>query len=265
MKGDKQMRILRFLGVAGFALAMYAMPCAAQNIPPGSYQQTCRNIQPNGNRLDAECQTRDGNWHRTSLNLDRCGSTITNDNGNLVCDQGYNNGYGYGNRPYRRGDRDNDADDRRGGWQGGGWQGNLPPGDYVQTCRSIRMNGDHMDAQCQKKDGGWRNTSLDNVSQCGGIVNNNGRLQCGSGGYYNNGYGYPNNSGYGYGNNGYGYNGNNPPGDYVQTCRNIQTNGNRLDAECQTRDGNWRRTSLNNLDRCNSPVANDNGHLVCGR
>jgi hypothetical protein len=250
------MRILRFLGLAVFALVAYAMPCAAQNIPPGSYQQTCRNIQVRGDHLNAECQTRDGSWRGTSLNdIDRCSGEIANDDGNLVCGQN-GNGYGYDNGQRHR-DYDND---RRDGWQGG-----YPPGDYVQTCRNIRMNGDHMDAQCQKKNGGWRNTSLDNVSQCGGIVNNNGRLQCGSGGYNNGGY-YGNNGGY-YGNGNYNsrWNGGNPPGDYVQTCRNIQTNGNRLDAECQTRDGNWRRTSLNNLDRCTGAVANDNGHLVCGK
>jgi hypothetical protein len=257
------MRILRLLGVATFALMVYAMPSAAQNIPSGSYQQTCRNIQTNGNMLYAECQTRNGDWRRSSVDINQCSSAIANDDGNLVCGQGYNNGYGYGNRPYRRGDNDNDADDRRGPYRQGGWQGGLPPGDYQQTCRNVQMNGDHMDAECQKKNGGWRRTSLDNVSQCGGIVNNNGRLQCGSGGYgYNNGY----RNGYGYGNNGYGrWNGGNPPGNYVQTCRNIQTNGNRLDAECQTRDGNWRHTTLNNLDRCTGDVANDNGHLVCGR
>lgn len=244
------MRYLKTLGVLVFAMMLWAMPGAAQSVPPGSYQQTCRNIQVRGDHLDAECQTRDGNWRRTSLNdLDRCSGEIANDDGNLVCGRG-NNGYGYNNGDRRR-DNDNDADNRRGGWQGG-----YPPGDYVQTCRNIRMNGDHMDAECQKKNGGWRNTALDNVSQCGGIVNNNGRLQCGSGGYNNGGYS---------GNYNNRWNGGNPPGNYVQTCRNIQTNGNRLDAECQTKDGNWRRTSLNNLDRCSGDVANDNGHLVCGR
>jgi hypothetical protein len=255
-----KMRYMKILGVLIFVMAVWALPCAAQSAPGGSYQQTCRNIQAYGNHMEAECQTRDGGWRRTSLDgINQCSGEIVNDDGNLTCGRGNygyannGNGYGWGNGRRHR----NNA----------GWQNGYPQGDYVQTCRNIRMNGDHMDAECQKRDGGWRNTSLDNVSQCGGIVNNNGRLQCGSGGYgfggYNNG-GYTGGYNGGYYNNGR-WNGGNPPGNYVQTCRNITTNGNRLDAECQTRDGNWRRTSLNNLDRCTGDVANDNGHLVCGR
>jgi hypothetical protein len=254
------MRCLTIAGVIAFALVLSAIPCAAQwqgNIPPGDYAQTCRNIQTDGNTLRAECQTRDGDWRRTSLDhLDQCGGGIINNDGHLQCGAGNGNGYGYPNR-----DRDNDNDR---GYRGN-WQGNVPPGDYVQTCRNIRANGNHLDAECQKTSGGWRRTSLDNIDQCsGGIINNNGRLQCGAG----NGYGYPNRD-RGYDNDNDrdrrgNWQGNLPPGDYAQTCRNVTANGNRLDAECQKRDGNWRRTSLD-LDRCNSPIANDDGRLVCGR
>jgi hypothetical protein len=251
------MRCLTMVGVVAFALALCAIPCAAQwqgNIPPGDYAQTCRNIHTNGNTVEAECQTRDGNWRRTSLdNIDQCGGGLVNVDGHLTCGSG-GNGYGY---PDRRRDHDNDADDR--GYRGR-WQGGIPPGDYAQTCRNIRTNGNRLEAECQKRNGKWRRTSLDNVDQCSGVVNNDGRLTCGTGGY---GYGYPDRDR----DNGYrgGWQGNAPGGSYTQTCRNIRTNGNTLEAECQTRDGNWRRTSLNDIDRCGSAIANDDGHLVCGR
>jgi hypothetical protein len=223
------------------------MPGIAQSIPPGSYQQTCTDINVvNGSTLAARCQDTSGNWRSTRLtNIQDCSGEIVNDNGSLRCGKN-GNGF-YGNNYY-------------GGYQSG-YGRDLPPGDYVQTCRNIRAYGNSVEAECQKKEGGWRKTSLNNLDQCsGGLVNNDGHLTC-SGGY---GYG---NGGYGYGNGGYqgGYQNGLPPGDYVQTCRNMRMDGNRLEAECQKREGGWRRTSLNNVDQCGSPIANDNGHLVCGR
>jgi len=240
-----------FLGVI---LLLCALPCAAQyqGGPGGDYVQTCRDIRTHGNTLDAVCQTRDGDWRRTSLHdIDQCNSGISNDDGHLVCGRG-GYGYGYGNPS--------------GNYQGN-YEGGLPRGDYVQTCRKERMHGSRLDAECQKRDGHWRKTSLDDADQCpGGILNDDGHLRCGTGGYgynngrYNNGY----DNGYDGGYRG-GYQGNAPAGSYTQTCRNIRTDGNRLEAECQTRDGDWRRTSLNDIDRCTSAIANDDGHLVCPR
>jgi hypothetical protein len=125
-------------------------------------------------------------------------------------------------------------------WQGSG----LPYGDYQQTCRNIRNDGHRLDATCQKRDGSWRNTSL-NYRYCqGSIVNDDGRLRCSGGG--------------GYGDR---WRGGVPPGTYQQTCRNIRIDGNRLTATCQKRNGEWRDTSLKNFSYCR--IENDNGHLRC--
>ncbi|HEY6968856.1 MAG TPA: CVNH domain-containing protein [Candidatus Angelobacter sp.] len=221
------MRYLTMVALIMFLL-FACVSGGAQSIPSGSYQQTCTDMRVlNNYTLVARCQDTSGRWLSTQLNLQGCGGEIINDNGSLRCGSGgYSGGYG----------------------QGGYWQGGYPPGDYVQTCRNIRSYGNTLQAECQKRNGGWRRTSLD-ISQCsGGIINNDGNLTCGYGYYRGNWYG----GGY-------------PPGDYVQTCRNIRTYGNRLDAECQKRNGGWRRTSLDNIDQCSSPIANDNGHLVCGR
>jgi hypothetical protein len=167
-----------------------------------------------------------------------------NDNDRNAYESGYNQGYPqYGNSQYQN-----------------GYNNGLPSGDYVQTCRNIRDSGNRLDATCQKRNGGWRTTSLTNVNRCtGGIANNDGRLVCGTG--YNNGYsnGYRNNNGYG---NGYG---SAPGGTYSQTCRNIRTSGNTLYADCETRNGDWRSTSLDNTNQCRNAIANDNGHLVCSK
>lgn len=241
------MRNATIVGTVTFFLALCAIPGLAQDdddrrgsIPRGDYVQSCRNIHIRGDRLVAECQERDGDWRRTSLDdFNRCSGEIVNNNGNLVCAQGQA-GYGYGDR--REGRRD--------------WQNGLPPGDYVQTCRNIHMEGDRLEAQCQERDGDWRRTSLDDVDRCSGaIVNNNGNLVCAQG---QAGYGYDN----GRRN---GWQGGIPSGTYTETCRNIHVDGDRLLAECQERDGDWRQTSLDDFQRCTSAPANDNGRLVCGR
>lgn len=240
------MRNATIVGIFTLVLALCAIPCAGQSIPAGSYQQSCRNVYAQGDRLQAECQTREGRWLRTTLDdVDSCRGEIVNTDGNLTCAQG-------GNRDWR---------DRRGNGQGrSGWQNGLPPGDYVQTCRNISMNGDQLQAECQKRDGDWRRTSLNDVDRCTGyIANDNGRLICPQG----------QGSGYGYGNGDrdrdYGYRGRIPAGTYSQTCRNVSVQGDRLVAECQKRNGDWRQTSLDDFQRCTSAPANDNGKLVCGR
>jgi hypothetical protein len=131
-------------------------------------------------------------------------------------------------------------------------QGGLPYGSYRQSCQNIKINGDTLSAHCQKVDGGGRNSSID-FRSCQGseIINDNGNLRCGGGG-----------SGQGY-RGATGWQGGLPPGDYKRTCQNMRVNGNKLFATCQTADGGWRDTSLNNFNLCHTSIANDNGNLRC--
>jgi hypothetical protein len=58
----------------------------------------------------------------------------------------------------------------------------------------------------------------------------------------------------------------NPPaGSYQQSCRNISTNGGTLTAQCRTRSGAWRNTSLPNYHQCVGDIQNQNGQLRCNR
>lgn len=152
---------MRKIIIPTFAISMLLLltkPGIGQ-LPPGDYKQTCREMRSNGTELVARCQKVDGGWRNTSINFRSCNGPIINDNGNLRCGQGgRGSGYGYG-RP--------------------GWQGGLPPGDYRRTCQNIQMNGDRLNATCQKRSGGWRNTSLKNAYNCSsGIVNDDGNLRC---------------------------------------------------------------------------------------
>lgn len=134
-------------------------------------------------------------------------------------------------------------------------QSGLPAGDYKQTCQNMRSDGARVYATCQKRNGGWRKTSLNYRGCRGPVINDDGNLRCGQGG-----------SGYGYSNGAYGgWQGQLPPGDYKRTCQNMRVNGDRLDATCQSRGGGWHDTSLNNVYACRTGIVNDDGNLRCER
>jgi hypothetical protein len=116
----------------------------------------------------------------------------------------------------------------------------LPRGSYRETCREIRVRGDMLFARCQTISGRWMRSSLDDIGRCvGEIVNDDGRLQCGRRPWQ-------------------------AAGAYVQTCAPIYVNGDMLRARCQTRDGRWVWTSLNDFDHCREGIVNINGQLRCG-
>jgi major membrane immunogen (membrane-anchored lipoprotein) len=125
-------------------------------LPPGDYQQSCRDIRSNGSQLIATCRKQDGSWRNTSLDTVSCRGNVVNDDGQLRCASG--------------------------GSYGGGWQGGyqaVPPGDYQKTCQNIYINNGDLVASCQKSDGSWKDTRLKNVNNCGGqIVNHDGNLRC---------------------------------------------------------------------------------------
>jgi hypothetical protein len=196
----------------------------AQGIPQGSYQQTCNNVAVNGNVLTANCQDSRGNWINAQLpDVQRCGSDITNDNGVLHC---ASSSYG------------------RGGYQAG----NGPSGSYTQSCQDIHVGGDDLHARCQTRDGNWHETKLDDYNKCrGDILNDNGNLKCVAGTSYGNPGGYPGAVG----------------ASYTQTCKDIKSHGDDLEARCQTRNGDWQKTSLDDYKKCGGQIINDDGNLKC--
>ena len=148
--------------------------------PGGSYVQTCRDIRTHGNRLEADCQTGNGQWNRTSLrNYNSCNGGVVNDGGTLRCGSDVG-GYYNGNRDRdwdRDRDRDYDRDRGQGGYQGG-YQNGAPGGSYTQTCQDIRISGNTLKANCRKGNGHFNQSSLHNFNQCSDIANENGNLRC---------------------------------------------------------------------------------------
>jgi len=183
------MRYINLSGVAALALAIsgLAATSVAQQAPGGSYQQTCRNISVRGSTLYADCQDTNRNWQQTQLrDYNRCNGEIQNLNGSLQCTGGNGNGYGQngnGQGSYDRDrdrdrDRDHDGDRDRDRDRGRYGQNGVPYGSYSQTCQNIRVNGNDLQASCQKKNGKWKNTSLRNFNGCRNIENDNGKLRC---------------------------------------------------------------------------------------
>jgi hypothetical protein len=145
---------------AACALFALAAPAEARWTPSGSYEDSCRRVDFDGYLLTATCRRRDGSWRNTWLrNADDCDGRIVNNDGQLQC--GWH------------------------GWRDRGHDYDVGPrGSYRDTCENIRMDGYTLRATCQRRDGSWRWTSLDNAYDCEGrIANFDGRLTCTRGRY----------------------------------------------------------------------------------
>jgi hypothetical protein len=58
-----------------------------------------------------------------------------------------------------------------------------PGGSYLQTCTNVHAMGDRVVATCQRSDGSWSRTAINDVDSCvGGLANAEGRLVCRRGG-----------------------------------------------------------------------------------
>jgi hypothetical protein len=178
--------LLAGLGLAATALA----PASAQNIPSGSYQQSCTNIRVRGDQLSARCTNPQGTYVRSTIALNSCrNGDIVNSNGQLACNS---NGYGNGNgrRRHRHDGDNNNGGYNNGGYNNGGYNnggynnggynnGGVASGSYQSSCTNVYMNGPTLTASCTAPNG-QRITSSINAAQCrgGDIANVNGRLAC---------------------------------------------------------------------------------------
>ena len=54
-----------------------------------------------------------------------------------------------------------------------------------------------------------------------------------------------------------------PRGSYRSTCGDVHVDGGSLEAKCRDREGDWRRTDLENFRECRGDIYNDDGHLRC--
>ncbi|HEX3153322.1 MAG TPA: CVNH domain-containing protein, partial [Candidatus Angelobacter sp.] len=179
---------------------------------------------------------------------DRCWGDISNNNGRLVCEK----------------------------------NGTLPAGDYSQSCRDVRVRYGALRAHCQDRTGAWVDTSLEAFSRCNGVIQNiDGQLRC----VTNRERDHDRERDWDRdrerdhdgdrdrdhdGDRDRDHDGdrdrrNAPRGSYSQSCREIETRGDSLRAVCQTVNGNWIETGINDYDRCVGDIVNDDGRLECTR
>jgi hypothetical protein len=78
------LRLLLAVGLTSLSFSAFA-----QAPPPGSYQQSCRDIRMQGPTLSALCRRANGRGEQlTALNVAHCVGDIGNNNGQLICNGG---------------------------------------------------------------------------------------------------------------------------------------------------------------------------------
>lgn len=184
-------------------------------LPPGSWQQSCRDFEISGRTLSAECRDRGGRYRYSELDLRGCREPVSNQNGQLTCGEGER----------------------------------LPPGGWRQSCHNAALNGTILGAECLDRGGRYRYSELD-LRYCREPVSNqNGYLTCGEDEVEDE-------------EDDYGGDDDLPSGSWINSCRNYSMNGGVLQAECRNHSGQWRLTVLDTRN-CSQPVANLDGVLTC--
>lgn len=243
-------------------------PAAAEALPAGSFQQTCRNMSADGGTLRGQCRTRSGNWPGTELqNFRQCVGDINNQDGQLHCNRGAAPPGG----SYLQSCRDVWMDfgtlhasclNRAHAWipsqladvahcrsEINNQEGVLrcdkgapaPGGSYRQSCRDIAFDSGTLRASCQNRAGGWVPTSLTEAFQCHGDISNfDGQLRCNRGVET-------------------------PRGSYQQTCRDMWAEGTTLHASCSNGSGGWTPSTLTTFPSCVGDIFNFAGTLACNR
>ncbi|MBB6308323.1 CVNH domain-containing protein [Xanthobacter tagetidis] len=157
---------LRAILAGLFGLLLFtvgAVPeASAQNVPPGSYLRSCRDVRVVAGRdITALCETRQpGRFEYTRLpDFRSCWGDIANINGNLRCER----------RPAPPPPGPNVRPPPP------------PPGSYLRSCRGAVVGpAGTLWAECRMMNGVWvrANVNLNNCRGARDIANINGRLVC---------------------------------------------------------------------------------------
>lgn len=120
LNGKKGMMMKKLMSilVATLSIAL-SSTVLADNLPPGSYKDTCSSISLNGETLKATCKRFNGSSNKTELPFaTSCVGIISNVDGNLVCTG--------------------------------------PTGSFARTCRNMVVSNDILSATCQRRNGSWQ-------------------------------------------------------------------------------------------------------------
>lgn len=56
-----------------------------------------------------------------------------------------------------------------------------------------------------------------------------------------------------------------PPGSYQSSCEDVSVSGDTLRARCETEEGDWSNSRLDDVSACEGDISNDDGRLTCTR
>ena len=111
-------------------------------------------------------------------------------------------------------------------------------GQAQQNCRDIHLRKGVLVGECLQKDGRWQLTRLQDLDECRAKQEREDNLSC------LNRFGIPR-------------------GSYLESCREVEVDGEDLRAKCQRRSGSWRSSKLENFASCKGDIRNRNGRLSC--
>lgn len=228
--------MMRLTLAALAACFAFAGSAAAQAVPPGSYQESCRDARIEGDKLHAECKDDAGKWKKTWLQGYRyCDGDIVNENGLLKCNGGRL------------------TEDEANGPAGSAARGELPPGPWRETCREGVLDGSVLRASCVDRNGVWRSAWID-LGQCTGEIGNvDGQLVCLLAAAPQSAAAPKL----------LAMRDTLPTGKWVQFCRAATLSNYVMRAECYAGDGRWQSSDLD-LSTCSSTdVTSNGGRLAC--
>ncbi len=226
-------------------------------VPPGSWAASCPDFDVAGDTLSARCRDWEGGTRVSLVNWRRCGTTITNIGGTLVCDRDIEKVSINLPVPVTR-------------------EASVyaPPGGWQRTCRAATVTGGRFAAECRDNRGRWRVSEIGWRSCRTGVENDNGRLVCASD-YrrapprmtripppprraappaYGDPYYYysPLPADYYY----------LPEGNWYDSCRDVSVYGDWIYGQCLGWQGEWRSSEIRWTD-CSSGIFNYGGALYC--
>lgn len=114
-------------------------------LPNGTYQNSCRVCHISGPFMVCNCQTEQGAWIGTKIDLSNGCQSVVNVNGRLQCQSSYSY---------------------------------LPRGDYKNSCSNCRMKGNYLSCYCRNNYGAVVPAGTYVYRNCHSVRNFNGRLVC---------------------------------------------------------------------------------------
>jgi hypothetical protein len=151
--------------VATLVAALYIVPASAsppqllwdsreEDVPIGSYLDSCRSQHVRRDVLHADCRDYRGSYKSASLSLRGCWGDVVNRGGRLYCGA--------------RADFRSRFDENTG----------IPSGSYQESCRSAHVRRGVLHADCRSSRGAYRSASVSLRGCWGDIMNYRGRLYC---------------------------------------------------------------------------------------